>query len=176
MGLRALLSDSMMGIIQIINDAILTRASSHHISGRDDHFRQEVRARDGGCVVTHIMNRNRVYDRWFGFEAAHIFPFAYESQFTSQGLSRWITNKRGNSNTGINSCQNGLLLRADIHQLFDNYGFSIHVDVSPTCMKSPSLENEGEVEIVLILALVRTTIGLSALSRTILASVVVNSR
>ena len=133
----ALLSDSMIEIIQITNEPVLTRASSHSISGRDDRFRQEVRARDGGCVVTLMMNPNREYDRWTPFEAAHIFPLAYESQFTSQGLSRWITNKRGDSDTGINSCQNGLLLRADIHQLFDNYAFSIHVDVRPNCMKYP---------------------------------------
>ena len=83
------------------------------------------------------MNPDSEVDLWFGFDAAYIFPLAYESDFTLQGLSRWITNKRGDSDTGINSCQNGLLLRADIHQLFDNYGFSIHVDVSPTCMKNP---------------------------------------
>ena len=131
----ALLSNSMTGTIQITDEAVLTRASSHHITGRDDRFRREVRARDGGCVVTHIMNPDGEYDRWDGFEAAHIFPLAYESHFTSQGLSRWITNKRGDSDTGINSCQNGLLLREDIHTLFDNYKFSIHVDVSSTCME-----------------------------------------
>ena len=166
----------MTGIIQITNEPVLTRASSHSISGRDDRFRREVRARDGGCVVTHIMNRKREYGKWSGYEAAHIFPLAYESQFTSQGLSRWITNKRGDSDTGINSCQNGLLLQATIHQLFDNYAFSIDVNVSPACMKDPPPGNEGEVEIVLILALVRTTTGLSALSRTILALAMVNSR
>ena len=144
MGLRFLLSDSMTGIIQITNEIVLTRASSHTVSGRDDRFRQEVRARDGGCVVTHIMNPDGEYDRWNGFEAAHIFPLAYESHLISQGLSRWITNKRGDSDTGINSCQNGLLLQPTIHQLFDNYGFSIHVDVSPTCMRNPA-ENEGEM-------------------------------
>ena len=137
MALRALLSDSTTGIIQITNEVVLTRAYSHNLTGRDDRFRREVRARDGGCVVTHMMNPNIEHDDWDGFEAAHIFPLAYESHFTSQGLSRWITNKRGDSDTGINSCQNGLLLHAGIHQLFDSYKFSIHVDVSPTCMKDP---------------------------------------
>ncbi|KAK9352423.1 hypothetical protein V1523DRAFT_249606 [Lipomyces doorenjongii] len=30
--------------------------------------------------------------------------------------------------TGINSCQNGLLMKADVHALFDNFSISINVD------------------------------------------------
>jgi hypothetical protein len=55
-----------------------------------------------------------------GFEAAHIFPLAYE------GHRIQPENTRGGT---INSVQNGLLLRSDIHQLFDSYDLSINPDV-----------------------------------------------
>ena len=31
------------------------------------------------------------YDRWHGFEAAHIFPLAYEQYWNNQGYSRWLS-------------------------------------------------------------------------------------
>lgn len=67
-------------------------------------------------------------DNWHGFEASHIFPIAYEAYWTAHNFSRWITiiPERGGS---INSVQNGLLLRSDIHQLFDSYDFAINPDV-----------------------------------------------
>ena len=57
---------------------------------------------------------------WPGFEAAQIFPLAYETHWLHHGYSSCITvppARRGS----INSVQNGLLLRSDIHQLFDSY-------------------------------------------------------
>ena len=87
--------------------------------------------------MTNEFNPDGEYGNWQGFEAAHVFPLAYESDFISQDLSRWITNRREDSDNGINSCQNGLLLRGDIHTRFDQYGFSINVDVNPTWMRDP---------------------------------------
>ena len=47
-----------------------------------------------------------------------------------QNFARWITIPTANGDT-INSKQNGLLLRADIHGLFDHYDISINPDVWP---------------------------------------------
>ena len=66
---------------------------------------------------------------WHGFEAAHVFPLAYEQQWLANNYSRWITlpPSRGWGVT-INSVRNGLLLDASLHALFDRYIFSINPD------------------------------------------------
>jgi len=67
-------------------------------------------------------------DDWAGFEAAHIFPLAYERYWLNHNYDRWISLSQEKGEK-INSVQNGLLLRSDIHQLFDYYDFSINPDV-----------------------------------------------
>ncbi|ODQ70274.1 hypothetical protein LIPSTDRAFT_75310 [Lipomyces starkeyi NRRL Y-11557] len=62
-----------------------------------------------------------------GFHAAHIFPLSSEDYWVQSGFSRWITNK-GERDTGINSCQNGLLMKPTIRELFDGFYFSINPD------------------------------------------------
>ena len=95
-------------------------------------FVDQVRERDGRCVVTKEENLAKEFGRWLGFEAAHIFPLAYEHQWHTQGWSQQITILPSRRSYGtINSVQNGLLLRNDIHQLFDFYEFSINPDVCP---------------------------------------------
>jgi hypothetical protein len=102
-------------------------------------FRDAIRERDRRCVITGEAALGADYDDWAGFEAAHIFPLAYEQHWSESDYSRWITipATRGGS---INSVQNGLLLRGDIHTLFDSYHFSINPDVRITCFwTSPHL-------------------------------------
>jgi HNH endonuclease len=91
-------------------------------------FRDAVRLRDQRCVITGEEVVTAHLDNWLGFEAAHIFPPAYERHWTDYNYGRWISII---PDTGgcINSVQNGLLLRSDIHQLFDSYDFSINPDV-----------------------------------------------
>lgn len=67
-------------------------------------------------------------NRCVGFEAAHIFPLAYLGHWNDNDFSRWIDDPSPIGGP-MNSIQNGLLLRTDIHQLFDNYFFSINPDV-----------------------------------------------
>jgi hypothetical protein len=68
------------------------------------------------------------YNIWRGFEAAHIFPLAYEEHWRNNNFARWISipSIAGGS---INSIQNGILLNSAIHQLFDSFAFSINPDV-----------------------------------------------
>ncbi|KAK9317370.1 hypothetical protein V1524DRAFT_468686 [Lipomyces starkeyi] len=49
----------------------------------------------------------------------HIFALSSEGYWVQNGFSRWIT-KKGERETGINSCQNGLHMQSDIHQNFDD--------------------------------------------------------
>ena len=67
-------------------------------------------------------------DDWVGFEAAHISPLVYEQHWTDNYYDRWISSIPDKGGT-INSVQNGLLLRSDIHQRFDMYMFLINPDV-----------------------------------------------
>ncbi|KAK9354924.1 HNH endonuclease-domain-containing protein [Lipomyces doorenjongii] len=117
------------GKIFITNEYCITRVLSHTVSGRDEAFRRPVRERDGMCVITGVVNpQSRVdVDNWRTYHAAHIFPLSAESWFITNGFSRWITD-RGEQSSGINSCQNGLLMRSHVHEEFDNYSFSVNVD------------------------------------------------
>jgi len=74
------------------------------------------------------MARTTGFGAWTGLQAAHIFPIAYEGHWIEYNFISLISLppvKGGN----INSVQNGLLLRSDMHQQFDNYEFSINPDV-----------------------------------------------
>ncbi|KAK9373735.1 HNH endonuclease-domain-containing protein [Lipomyces chichibuensis] len=116
------------GRISMTDEPCALRTLSHTRTGRDEEFRNAVRERDGRCVITGVINPDADIGDWPGFEAAHIFPLSKEDDFIRQSFSRWITNRMGPRDTGINSCQNGLLMRAQIHQHFDAFRFSINVD------------------------------------------------
>lgn len=99
---------------------------SNSESGREDSFRNGIRARDGRCVITGRINLLAPY-RWAGFEAAHIFPREKETLWRQFNYGRWITNMEGSR---INSTQNGLLMLGNLHTCFDQYLFSVNPDVS----------------------------------------------
>lgn len=117
------------GTVNVNDEAILTRTMSISTGTRIQEFRDRVRRRDGRCVVTKTENLLAAVGSWTGFEAAHIFPLAYEQDWNNQNFGRWITLPATQGGT-INSVQNGLLLQSNIHQLFDTYFFSINPDVS----------------------------------------------
>jgi len=79
-------------------------------------------------VISGKVAVNAHLDSWTGFQAARIFPLAYEGHWLEQGFSRWITIPAATGGT-INSVQNGMLLDATIHSLFDTYELSINPDV-----------------------------------------------
>jgi len=100
-------------------------------SGREDSFRDGIRARDGKCVISGVVNRNAPFGNWRSFESAHIFPLQSESYWNQANFDHWITDM--NDTTGvskINSCQNGFLLQSSIHDAFDDYLISVNPDVS----------------------------------------------
>jgi hypothetical protein len=122
-------SSNLTEPFDINNDTPLVRTLSIDTGTRIQAFRDEVRSRDKArCVITGEVALDAEDDWWDGFEAAHIFPLAYERYWMDHNYGRWISQRGG----AINSVQNGLLLRSDIHQSFDLYNVTINPDVSPT--------------------------------------------
>ena len=108
----------------------LIRTISGVSGSRVKAFREAVRSRDGRCVITGEVALGATSRRWTGFEAAHIFPLAYESHWKATKVRECITIPPDNPSHGtINSVQNGLLLDRAIHSLFDSYDFSVNPDV-----------------------------------------------
>ena len=107
----------------------LLRTISLETGTRTQDFCDAVRSRDRRCVISGKEVPSYGSDSFYtGFQAAHIFPLAYEGQWVSGGYSRWITILPENGGA-INSVQNGLLLKSDIHEQFDSYNLSINPDV-----------------------------------------------
>ncbi|KFX95140.1 hypothetical protein V490_04004 [Pseudogymnoascus sp. VKM F-3557] len=108
----------------------LPRSVSRSLSGssatpRSEKFRDRVRNRDGGCVVT-----GRQADaRFQGLEAAHIFPIAHLELWVAGKWKQQLSDDNVDvSDSGINSVQNGMLLDTTTHQFFDNYAIAIDPD------------------------------------------------
>ncbi|KAF2472076.1 uncharacterized protein BDR25DRAFT_284536 [Lindgomyces ingoldianus] len=111
----------------IYDEAWLVRTISNASGTRVQSFRDAVRKRDGRCVISGNVAVMAQFDVWDGFQAAHVFPIAYEGHWKDHGYDRWITIQPDNGGA-INSVQNGMLLRNDIHHLFDTYNLSINPD------------------------------------------------
>jgi hypothetical protein len=114
----------------INNELCLFRTISLQSGTRVHAFRHAVRWRDRRCLISGEEAIDPDNNEWTGLEAAHIFPLAQEGHWKDYNYERWITIRPDKDIEGtINSVQNGLLLRSDIHQLFDSYGVSINPDV-----------------------------------------------
>ncbi|RPB03500.1 hypothetical protein L873DRAFT_1786923 [Choiromyces venosus 120613-1] len=106
---------SKYGPIGISNESWVHRLITHNVSEREDAFRIGVRARDGKCVISGVVNPRVYRGAWVDFEEAPI--------------RRWITDMEDAVGVSkINSLQNGFLLKSDIHQLFDQYLISVNPD------------------------------------------------
>ena len=107
------------------------RLITHSVPGREDAFRNGIRARDGKCVISGVVNTRAHRGNWTSFEAAHIFPLESESHWIQCNYGRWITDMDGtNGVSKVNSLQNGLLLRQHVHSQFDQYLLSVDPNVS----------------------------------------------
>ncbi|KAI9877963.1 MAG: hypothetical protein M1830_002331 [Pleopsidium flavum] len=106
------------------NEPWLIRTISRSTGTRSPEFRDAIRLRDRRCIIS---GREAVNGFWTSFQAAHIFPLAYKGHWDQYNFCRWITKPPVNGDS-INSVQNGLLLRRDIHGLFDSYEVSINPD------------------------------------------------
>ena len=116
--------------VTLSQETFFTRAQSPGTTGqRGSGFTNQVRERDGGCVVRKMVNPSQPH-LWIGFSAAHIFPIAHQETWIAGNFDQYISLPPTTGKKGINSVQNGLLLDAGIHQMFNAYLFSIDPDVS----------------------------------------------
>jgi hypothetical protein len=123
-------ANTSIATFTVNNETPLFRTISVPTGSRVESFRDAVRSRDGRCVVSGKVASNAFRNIWTGFEAAHVFPLAYEGHWNANDYGRWIAVPPLDQNSGtINSVQNGLLLRSDLHQLFACYHFSINPNV-----------------------------------------------
>ncbi|KAI9870191.1 MAG: hypothetical protein M1830_004548 [Pleopsidium flavum] len=111
--------------IEVNNEKPLLRALSNATGTRHQTFRDAVRSRDQQCVITGRQPVDPDNGDWRPLQAAHIYPLAYHQQWIEGNLGRWIT-KLPAKGEDINSVQNGLLLDAGMHLLFDGYTVSIN--------------------------------------------------
>ncbi|KAK9323923.1 HNH endonuclease-domain-containing protein [Lipomyces orientalis] len=116
------------GIIWVTDERCIARPFSRTVSKRDSRFRQQVRSRDRKCVITGIINPAAYRNDWTSFVAAHIFPLSHEQLFMRLNYPQYVTYRSGETDTAINSCQNGLLMRSHIHKQFDSFSFAIDPD------------------------------------------------
>ena len=104
------------GRIEVNNKPWVHRLIWHTVSGREDAFRDGIRARDGKCVISGVVNRAAFLGDWTHFEVVHIFPLEKENLWLGWNYGQWVTDMDGTYGVSkINSCQNGFLLRRDIH-------------------------------------------------------------
>lgn len=73
------------------NEPWVHRINSFNVSGREEGFREGIRARDGRCVVSGVVNRRAYRGNWAMFEPAHIFPLEKENLWVEWGFGRRIT-------------------------------------------------------------------------------------
>ncbi|KAG0132665.1 HNH endonuclease-domain-containing protein [Tuber indicum] len=114
-----------------IDEPWILRLVSRYTSLGEDIFRDQVTDHDWRCVISGIANPEILIqaDNWAGFEAAHIFPLEHESLWVSYNHGRWITDMDDAAELSkINSPQNSILLRADVHQMFKQYLVCVNTD------------------------------------------------
>ncbi|KZF19791.1 hypothetical protein L228DRAFT_241540 [Xylona heveae TC161] len=115
--------------IELTTDEWRLRGYSPSSSSVLGTFKDEALQRDDRCVIMQPSapgRSSRTDPGWDGSHAVHVFPVAHVREFISSGLSACITNKSSESDSGINSIQNGLFLSPTCHFLFDAYHISIH--------------------------------------------------
>ena len=123
------------GSLMTNNEPWLARTGNERPKSYTTKFRDAVRKRDGGCVITGTRAISAAYGFWGGFCATHIFPLEYAEHWVDPGHDRSITTPTSRRSamrrcTGVYSVQNGVLLRADVRQRFERYLLSINPDVS----------------------------------------------
>ncbi|KAJ8104389.1 hypothetical protein POJ06DRAFT_191722, partial [Lipomyces tetrasporus] len=77
----------------------------------------------------------------------HILPISSEEYYVQKGLSGCITTKANERDTEINSCQNGLLMQSNVHEISDKFLFSVNPDddYKITCFDGDPLGIDGKI-------------------------------
>ncbi|PUU84230.1 hypothetical protein B9Z19DRAFT_1118105 [Tuber borchii] len=115
------------------NEALISSLEAIHPGARDGNFRTSVRDRDRRCVITETPVNERQVECGFrsGINACHIFPIAHNWLWENKNYGRWVKDNiddESEPSGSINSVRNGILLRSDVHDWFNNYTLSIDPD------------------------------------------------
>ncbi|KAF8534664.1 hypothetical protein BDD12DRAFT_988700 [Trichophaea hybrida] len=106
---------SCEGEMQVSDEPWVHRIISHNVSGRENAFRDGIRARDGRCIISGVVNLSA--------------PMQKESLWVQFNYGHWMTDMDDiNGVSKINPLQNGFLLNEHIHSLFDQYLLSLNPD------------------------------------------------
>ncbi|RPB20765.1 hypothetical protein L211DRAFT_858686 [Terfezia boudieri ATCC MYA-4762] len=100
--------------VTVTDERWVQRLISFNVSGQEDAFKTGIRQRDGRCVISGIVNTATriVRENW-----------------TSGDTGRWITDiDDTNGVSKINSLRNGMLLRRDFYNDFDQCLISVNPD------------------------------------------------
>ncbi|KAJ2930023.1 hypothetical protein H1R20_g7079, partial [Candolleomyces eurysporus] len=91
---------------------------------RTNHYRERARARDGKCLITGSGTQT-----WSRLHAAHIFSRAHDIEWVEKGYPSKITDTADEALIGgptkIDSVQNVLTMRCDLHNAWDNFEFAV---------------------------------------------------
>ncbi|KAI6123120.1 hypothetical protein EDD17DRAFT_1758995 [Pisolithus thermaeus] len=83
------------------------------------------RIRDGKCLITGL--QTQTYSR---LKVAHIFPQVHDTEWVRRGYPSKITDTTDEAHIGgrtkIDSVQNLITLRSDLHDAWDNYEFGVN--------------------------------------------------
>ncbi|KAF8883083.1 hypothetical protein CPB84DRAFT_1790392 [Gymnopilus junonius] len=90
----------------------------------EHHYRSRAYKRDGKCLITGL--KTQTYSR---LQVAHIFPRAHDIEWIRKGYPSKITDDEDISCMGgptkIDSVQNIITMRSDLHDAWDNYEFGV---------------------------------------------------
>ncbi|KAJ5371387.1 uncharacterized protein N7496_007479 [Penicillium cataractarum] len=106
-----------------------TRSTGSERDPLQRNFRESLRERDQACVMSGLKKRPEREKPFSRLKAAHIFPISRVSEWERGNYQHFISDTSPAHEIGetkLYSPQNGLLLRTDIHEEFDD--FSIGVD------------------------------------------------
>ncbi|KAG6371195.1 hypothetical protein JVT61DRAFT_9818 [Boletus reticuloceps] len=96
---------------------------------RTSAYRERTRARDPCCLISSLPVSRDDFSR---FKAAHIFPRAHDVDWVNKGYPSRITDPATLPELGgptkIDSIQNVILLRSDLHDAWDDYKFAVNPD------------------------------------------------
>ncbi|KIJ51942.1 hypothetical protein M422DRAFT_243514 [Sphaerobolus stellatus SS14] len=91
---------------------------------RESHYRPRARTRDGKCLITGL--QTQTYSR---LKVAHIFPRAHDAEWIRKGYPSKIIDTADEGVMGgptkIDSVQNLITIRSDLHDTWDNYEFGV---------------------------------------------------
>lgn len=99
-----------------------------------EHFQSLVKDRDQKCVIsgeTSELADADDSDEEPDLHTAHIFPVAWNNLLSTHVPDYAITYKHPDDSSGVNSPQNGLLMKSEIHPLWNAY----FISVNPTTNK-----------------------------------------